>query len=219
MEQFKVTITGVTPLLHHGDDVKWRDNIKRLLMEPEHAKNSVKGDDRSPAFTWIGNLYRYAGKAVVPADNLMTMLREGGKKCPTGNKSETFGRLTQSGLVVDQAAWPITVNGAVVDVSGIESLMDVADFEAHEAWATARGFELFVKAAKIGKAKHVRVRPRFNIWEASGTVTVFEPKITQTAFQRILDVAGQYCGIGDWRPSAPTAPGQFGRFTAKVARA
>ena len=38
----------------------------------------------------------------------------------------------------------------------------------------ALGFELFAKGAKIGQSKHIRVRPRFNAWSASGTITVFD---------------------------------------------
>ena len=80
------------------------------------------------------------------------------------------------------------------------------------------GFELFVKRAKIGKAKHVRVRPMFRNWEAEGTLTVLDEEasgLKHANLQRILDLAGAMVGLGDWRPSSPT-PGCYGRFTAQV---
>jgi hypothetical protein len=74
-----------------------------------------------------------------------------------------------------------------------------------------------VKRARVGTSKHVRVRPRFSNWSASGTLTVVDPSITQEMLQHILTFAGCFCGVGDWRPSSPT-PGQFGRFTATITK-
>ena len=88
------------------------------------------------------------------------------------------------------------------------------DYEVHEAAATALGFELFAKAAKVGMSKHVRVRPRFNAWSISGSITVVDETITGDILQLILEMAGTYCGLGDWRPSSPGKPGPWGRFRA-----
>jgi hypothetical protein len=75
---------------------------------------------------------------------------------------------------------------------------------------------LFVKRARIGNAKHVRVRPRFDSWSVSGTLTVLDDSITTDVLERILTHAGAYAGVGDWRPSSPKSPGPFGRFTSTV---
>jgi hypothetical protein len=190
--------------------------MKAWAKDPANAKGSVAGDDRSPAWRWIGNLYVDGGLIVIPADNLMTVLREGGAKCPTGKKGATFKRQTQSGLVVNEAAWPILVNGKAIPYDGIKALINNTDFAQHEATATAAGFSLFVKRAKIGQAKHVRVRPRFDVWAISGSITVFDEMITQDVLQNILSFAGTYAGLGDWRPSSPKSPGPFGKFTAQV---
>jgi hypothetical protein len=77
------------------------------------------------------------------------------------------------------------------------------------------GFELFVKRAKIGTSKHVRVRPRFEQWAATGTITVMDPQLSTDTLQTILTYSGARAGIGDWRPGSPT-PGQFGMFTATI---
>jgi len=215
--QYAVTIKGETPLLMHNDNLEWAEVMKRWALEPDNKKNSVAGDDRSPAFRWIGSLYVDQGIVVIPADNLMTVLREGGKKCPTGKGQQTFKSQTQSGIVVDQASWPVVGPKGVIDyTSGIKPLMGEPDFTKHEARARELGFELFSKRARIGAAKHVRVRPRFDSWSASGTVTVFDEMITSYVLKNILDFAGRYAGIGDWRPSSPKAPGPFGKFTVEI---
>lgn len=218
MQTYQVTLTGETPLLHHNHNLEWITAIEKWLKEPGNKKLSKAGDDRTPGFMWIGHLYHFHGVAVVPSDNLMTMLREGGKKCPTGKGKETFGRLTQSGIVVDQTEWPIVdaATGKPYSVEGLDAMATVNDYEQHEAWAAERGFSLFAKGARVNQTKHVRVRPRFDRWAVTGTMTVLEEQITRDVLLNILQFAGRYAGLGDWRPSAPKNGGPFGRFTASV---
>jgi len=218
-KRYDVTLTGVTPLLQHQDNLAWDAKMKAWGNNPVNKKAGVAGDDRSPAFRWIGYLYWRGENIVVPSDNLMTVLREGGTGCPTGKRQETFKRLTQSGMLIDQAEWimtnPANKNKPYL-CDGLAGLTDEDDFATHEAWAIERGFELFCKRAKIGTAKHVRVRPRFDQWQISGSITVLEPRITKDTLQQILSYAGAYCGLCDWRPSSPKSPGPFGRFEATV---
>lgn len=204
----------------HQDNLSWCETMKKWESDPANRAGSVKGDDRSPAWRWIGYAYCEDGKVVVPSDNLMTVLREGGKRCPTGKGQGTFKSQTQSGLVVDQCAWPlITASGKEIPWSEIELLIDNSDFSEHEQKCRELGFELFVKRAKIGAAKHVRVRPRFGPgWTCSGSITVLDEMITFDVLKNILTFAGRYAGIGDWRPSSPKSPGSFGKFTAEIER-
>lgn len=213
---YHITMTGETPLLLHNDNLQWAETMKKWSLEPANKAISVAGDDRSPAWRWIGSLYVDGGRCVIPADNLMTVLREGGKRCPTGKGQTTFKAQTQSGIVVDQASWPITVAGKDVPYGSIKDLIGDADFEIHEATVASLGFALFVKRAKIGMAKHVRVRPRFDEWGCQGTMTVFDDQITKGVLTDILRFAGAYAGLGDWRPSSPKSPGPFGKFTVQV---
>jgi hypothetical protein len=213
---YEITIEGQTPLLMHHDNLSWAEAMKTWGSDPANKKTSVAGDDRSPAWRWIGNLYVESGVVVMPSDNLMTVLREGGKRCPTGKGQSTFKSQSQSGIVVDQSAWPVLVNGAGIPYDRIKKLIGETDFAEHEKVCQSLGFELFVKRAKIGMAKHVRVRPRFNTWSISGTMTVLDDQITKDVLQNILTFAGTYSGIGDWRPSSPKSPGSFGKFIATV---
>jgi len=214
--RFEVTLNGETPILMHNDNLSWGEKMKIWLSEPDNKKNSTAGDDRTPAWRWQGYMYQEAGKIVIPADNLMTLLREGGAKCPTGKGQLTFKRQTQSGLVVDQSSWPLLVRGKVVDTAQFKALIGDNDFEKHEKAAADAGFELFVKRAKIGQAKHVRVRPRFDVWSCTGTITVLDETITEEVLRRILSYAGIHAGLCDWRPSSPKSPGPFGKFSATI---
>jgi len=215
--RYTVEIKGLSPLLLHHDNLDWAEAMKKWGADPANKKGSVAGDDRSPAWRWFGNLYVEGGKIVMPADNLMTMFREGGAKCPTGKGQATFKRQTQSGILVDQSAWPIVVNGNEIPAKPFQALIENPEFEQHQQAAIDHGFELFVKRAKIGQSKHVRVRPRFDDWALSGTITVMDDMITGDVLQNILNFAGQYAGLGDWRASAPKSPGPFGRFEATCA--
>jgi len=216
MQTCKVAIVGESPLLMHWDNLVFAAKMAAWGKDPGTKGTSVAGDDRSPAWRWLGNLYHEGGRVVLPADNLMTVLREGGAKVPTGRKGATYKRQTQSGLLVNESAWPLTIGGKPIPVAEFLALDHETDFATHEAAAAAHGFMLFVKRARIGNAKHVRVRPRFDEWSASGTITILDDTITPDILQTILSFAGVYCGVGDWRPSSPKSPGPFGRFRAVV---
>lgn len=218
MQNYRVTLVGESPLLMHADDLKWRSEMERWLANPENKRASKAGDDRTPAWKWLGYCYHDGVHVGIPSDNLMTTLREGGAKVPTGKKGGTFKRQSQSGLVVNELLWPITAGSGLIRWSDVAALASVNDFVEHEAAATRLGFELFAKSAKVGASKHVRVRPRFNAWQCAGTITVFDDTISESILQSILDMAGTYCGLGDWRPSSPSKPGPWGRFRAQLER-
>lgn len=214
--KYKVTLTGESPLLMHKDNITHGEAVRRWCKNPANKSASVAGDDRTPAWTWLGYCYHDGGRLVIDSDNLMTMLRDGGKKCPAATGKGSMKAATQAGIIIDEIGWPLTVEGREIAWKAIEPLMEVDDFTKHEETAKALGFELFVKRAKVGTSKHVRVRPRFDRWACSGTLTVLDSQINTAMLKTILEHAGFYCGLCDWRPGSPVAPGQFGRFSAKV---
>jgi hypothetical protein len=218
MQTYTVTLTGKMPLLMHADNIDWADEMDRWKSNAANKKASKAGDDRSPAFRWLGSLYHDGELVALPADNLMRCLMEGGALVPVPCKArQTFKSQTQSGLMIDGMYWPLQ-NGAsssVVKVAPILALRDETEFEAHRAAAESMGFSLFVKRARIGANKHVRVRPMFEKWIVSGNINVWDTQITKGILQEILTQAGLYKGLGDWRPSSKT-PGPFGMFTAIV---
>lgn len=215
-KDYAITLTGINDLLLHKDNITWCERVKKWSKDPANKKDSVAGDDRTPAWTWLGYCYDANGLMVIDADNIMSMLRDGGKKCPAPTGKGSMKSQTQSGIICAEIGWPIEINGSTINYKAIlDQLANEHDFELHEKVAKENGFELFVKRAKIGKNKHIRVRPRFSRWSASGTLMVTDKQITQDMLQMILNFAGVYCGLGDWRPGN-MAPGQFGTFEARV---
>lgn len=215
MRQYQLTLEGITPLIMHQDNLRFMERIKAWQKDPANKEHSVAGDDRSPPWTWLGYLYHNRRVVGVPADNLMTMLREGGAKIKTGRGSETYKKQTQSGIGVDGEQFELHVGGKTIGVEPLNALIGDMDFNAHIDAAEDHGFELLVKRAKVGQSKHVRVRPMFRQWVAVGTVTVFDEDLsglTQPVLASVLNQAGALCGLGDWRPSSPKAPGSFGKF-------
>ena len=214
-KQYHIELNGRTDLLMHKDNIPFSERTQRWQKDPMNKKSSVKGDDRSPAWTWIGGVYHDDRKFIIDSDCLMSCLRDGGAKCPRPTGRGSLKSATQSGIVVDQIGWPLLVKDKEIPVAGIEHLYSEEDFEIHEETARKLGFTLFVKRARIGTSKHVRVRARFSNWSASGTITVLDKTLNKQMIETIWTFAGAQSGLCDWRPGSKT-PGQFGTFTANV---
>jgi len=228
MREYDVQITGLTPLLVHADDIAWADEMERWKLENMKAGNqkeaSKAGDDRTPAHRWIGSLYH--GKVddkdilVMPTDNIMRAIMGGAVTVliPGGKNGKTFKAESQSGIIPGSFGWPLLINGKAIAYAPIAELLKVKDFAEHQKRVEKWGFSLFMKRAKIGQSKHVRVRPRFETWATRGRLKVTNDMITDEVLAAFLERAGADKGLGDWRPGSPKAPGPYGMFTAKVAR-
>ena len=217
MRTYEVTITGKTPLLMHADNIEWADAMEAWKLNPDNKKHSKAGDDRTPAFRWLGSLYHDGESIAIPSDNLMRCIMEGGAMVlvPGGKSGKTFKAQTQSGCMSEDAYWPLLVNGKAVPIGPVLDMESEPDFSKHQQFAAANGFELYLKRAKIGSSKHLRVRPRFNRWAAVGRLVVLDDQLTGSVLRDILRYAGQYKGLCDWRPSSRT-PGPFGMFNAEI---
>jgi hypothetical protein len=217
MRTYDITITGKMPLIMHADNIEWADEMERWKNDPTSKKKSKAGDDRSPAFRWLGALYHDDKEIAIPSDNLMRCFMEGGAMVPVpgGKSGKTFKSQTQSGMLVEGTHWPLLVSGKPIPVAKVLALKTESDFGVHRETVEQLGFSLFLKRAKIGQNKHVRVRPRFEEWSGRGRLLVWDDQITTDALSQIMEQAGLYKGIGDWRPGGKT-PGPFGTFTAKV---
>lgn len=203
------TLTGISPLLVHADDVIAADELIRWRKDPGNKSISVPGDDRSPAWTWQTYVYSDESNLCMPSDALMVALRFAGAKV-TMKKQETFKSATQSGIVIDQEYLPIQGGKGVVSVASIAKIKDLP-FDEQMAAVESLGFKLDVRRAVVGSSKHVRVRPRFEPWSLKGTLNVTEQAITTEVLQTLFDIAGDRSGIGDWRPSSKKS-GTYGRF-------
>lgn len=218
MRNYAVTITGKTPLLMHHDNIDWSDFMDEWKNNPANKKLSKAGDDRTPAWRWLGCCYHDGQLLGVPQGNIMRAIMEGGAMVPVpgGKNGKTFKSQTQSGMMSVEPFWPLLINGAAIPWAEIEALQKVDKFTEHKAATRELGFELLVKRAKIGATKHVRVRPQFAAgWQIKGTLAVWDEQIDERVLRDILQYAGQYKGLCDWRPGGRT-PGPYGTFEAVV---
>jgi hypothetical protein len=214
----KVTLRGITPLLMHADNIEWSDAMDAWKNIPANKALSKAGDDRTPAWRWIGCLnYDDPQKGVVtiPSEYIMRCIMGGAAEVPTGKGRKTFKTQSQSGIMSPAFHWPMFINGKPIQMTAIQKLRKVEVFPEHQKAVEAMGFSLLVKRAKIMSSKHIRVRPRFDNWSATGVLSVTDKQITDEVLQSILDISGRIKGLGDWRPGCPT-PGPWGMFEAVV---
>lgn len=218
MRTYQVTLTGRTPLLMHQDNIEWADFMDEWKADPANKKVSKAGDDRTPSWRWLGCLYHDGTKVGIPSANIMRCMMEGGAMVPVpgGKMGKTFKSQTQSGMMSADPLWEMFVNGKPAPKwADLEALRNMPKFADQKQAAEQMGFTLLVKRAKIGTTKHIRVRPQFTQWEARGSFAVWDDQIDGKALGQILEYAGQYKGLGDWRPGGRT-PGPYGTFDAKV---
>lgn len=211
--QVEFALTGTTALLFHADDVMASDDLEAWRKDPANKNRSKAGDDRSPAWTWQTYLYQnHDGVIAWPSANLMVGLRQAGARIVM-QKQRTFKEATQSGIVISSEYLDFRYGkNRQLAFADVDAFRD-DPFTKHIEAARDLGFSLFVKRAKIGQAKHVRVRARFEPgWKIHGTLTVREPAITFDILKKILEISGDG-GQGDWRPACKT-PGPFGMYEA-----
>lgn len=221
MKRYQIELTGTTPLIMHRDNLGFSEKVRVWQKDPANKELSVAGDDRSPAWTWIGSLYTDKHYITMSADNIATCIREGGAKVPTGKKKgdQSYKKLSQSGIVLDTPEYDLFIDGEKISIDPIRGLIGNTDFADHLAEVEGLGFELLVKRAKVQMSKHVRVRPLFRNWVVRGTITVLDEDmfgLTQDVVQMIFNQAGNFCGLGDWRPGSPKSPGFYGKFSTRL---
>lgn len=216
---YEFTFTGKSSLLMHFDNIDGIAEIEAWRKDPVNKAVSVRGDDRSPAWTWIAYAYIDNGNLVIPSDNVMRALCSAGaqKEIPGGKHGKTFKDATQYGIVPTDETFSFLVGGEKVPTQEISNLWEDNDFSKHEKLAEKLGFKLFKKRAKIGQSKHIRVRPMFTEWAIKGSFVVTEQAITEEVLGDLLRIAGDRVGLCDWRPSSKT-PGPYGRFDAMLER-
>ena len=76
--KFAFTLTGLSPLLFHADDVEKNDALSEWRKDSHNKDVSKPGDDRSPPWTWQTYLYSDGDNLVLPQDNLSAALLSAG---------------------------------------------------------------------------------------------------------------------------------------------
>lgn len=214
-KQYQFSLVGISPLIQHRDSVEWADEVSRRRQEiKENDKAAfIAGDDRCPPETWKGYMYHDDKVVAMCHENLHAGLIKAAAKL-TLKRQETFKRLVASSIVFSDEFYPLLVNGLAIPWAEIVAIKGTF---AEQAEAVQKfGFRLFVKRAAVSSSKHVRVRPRLDVWSAKGIITVTDPQITTALLTQMWYIHGRYIGQCDWRPGSPKSPGAYGRFDATI---
>lgn len=210
---YDFTLTGQTPLLMHRDDVLAMDELDEARKKmPAHLR--VKGDDRSPPWSWMIYLYHDGSHICCPTENLMKTLMYGGSQTPL-TKNKRCKDLSQSGLRI-MTPFCTFLNHGKHQIKHSEILAVKPElFPAHMKAAEDLGFSLYVRRKSMGRTgtKHVRVRPMFAAgWQVTGKVVVTSSAITEEILFGIFQKSGEG-GLMDERPTSPKCAGTFGIFS------
>lgn len=216
--RYRLEIKGLTSLLMHGDNIDAGDNLGAWREDPKNKALSVRGDDRSPAWTYQTYLYvnHETGLLAIEAVALMASIRKAASLI-TLKGNTTFKSISQALIYIDEEYLEFAGPKGPIKFADVEALRSLPYSQHHMHCPKNFGFKLFAKRATVGTARHLRVRPRFDSWSARCTVVVTDTRIITTAvLKQMLELAGTRAGLLAWRPSSPKSPGRFGQFTTKL---
>jgi len=187
METIKLRIAGTRPLLMHADI--FADPLNPLTKAHKALTGKrKKTDDDHEAIArseWRGGMYYDDDIGpYIPGVMLESAMISGGKLSKQG------AQLKRSVEVISDRC-KLEYDGP----RKVEAL-----------WA--KGF-YDARSVKVSTARIMRYRPIFKVWHVECEVGFDSESIDRADVVRCFKDAGQYCGIGDYRP-------KFGRFAVEA---
>jgi hypothetical protein len=119
------------------------------------------------------------GNIVIPSVNIKAMIRDAGRNYRVSGRRTTYASLIRAGIDINPYPYvPLIHNGWVVDI----------------------------RPVVVQKSRILRARPRFDKWALEFEIINKDPTmIHKDILKKILEDAGKWYGLGDWRP-------EFGLF-------
>lgn len=178
-------LTSSAPLLqHNGQTADPLNKWSKLLKSISGKRNKTDADHEEMAhIEFLAALYMNAEGPIIPNTLLEATIINGAKKMKEG-------QVSKSGC--------FCLDHARLEYDGPRT--------AEELWTDER-FR-FAAAVRVGQARVMRMRPRFDEWAATITLQIEDSLVNVAQADRWLQIAGTQIGLGDWRP-------QFGRFTVE----
>lgn len=181
MKTYNVKIKGVTPYMQHR-----MDDLKLEAWEKDRGLIMERTDiSREDLVRAEYHCYRNPqGKCFLPADQLRGSFITAGSavKAKVGGRSKSMKQVV----------------AAMFMVTPDEILLP--------------DFDVIDKRSAVNrniKARIIVIRPKWLTWEASFELNVMNDTITKETVKSVIEYAGDYVGIGSFRP---TNNGMFGRF-------
>lgn len=185
---FRITMTGVRPLLMHSARLaNPLDSTVKAMKEISKKKTKTDDDHEEMArLEFAGSMYVHEQYGpYIPGENIERCLVDAGK-------ITRMGTALTRGLFIKTDFNPMIYKGPRT---------------VKELWAD-ENFR-HVASVKVQQNRVMRTRPMFRDWEV-GAEGVLDTSIVDVAvLGSIAETAGSMIGLGDYRP-------RFGRFTVNV---
>lgn len=181
MKKYKITINGVTPYMQHRMDDQKLEAWEKL-RGPIHERPDVALEDAKRAEY---HCYRSAdGPCFIPSEQLRGAFINAGSfvKAKVGGRSKSMKSIVAAMFMVSPEEIHLPEYDAIDKRSAVNRNI---------------------------KARVIVIRPRWNEWSVTFTLSVDEDSISVEAITQIIEYAGKYVGIGSFRPANN---GMFGRF-------
>lgn len=181
MKKYEVLIRGKTPYMQHR-----MDDLKLDEWEKKRGR-IVERDDVSKEDLLRAEFHLYRnneGKCFIPSEQLRCSFINAGSfvKSKVGNAKKSMKNVVAGMFYVTPE-----------------------EIELPETWVVDKRSAV----NKNVKARVICIRPKWNEWDAKFILSVDNDTITTEMIKDIITYAGNYCGIGSFRP---TNNGYFGRF-------
>ena len=187
MENLSLRLTSKGPgfLMHNVQLADPLNEFVKRIAEVSKKRGKTESDHMELGrLEFLGSLYLGADGPVIPAQMITACLRNAAKRRKLGT---LFGRSV------------FAVEHAYLEYDGPRT--------PKELWEDSR----FSHRASVvvQTSRCVRTRPLFVAWSATVKIGYIPEEIDRDVIVQVARDAGEYVGIGDWRPAKA---GPYGRF-------
>lgn len=186
MKDMLIKIKGITPMLLHSDAGVNPFHPLVKEMKALTGKRKKADEDRMEVARlefMLALPVNSKGHPALPTFQIAACIRDGAKRTKNGKNC-------RSAIIInsEDGYVPLIYSGAKT----------AAELFKDDNFVDAR-------AVVVQRARVIRTRPIFRKWAVEFSVSIDDSVVNDDEFLNWVDAAGQYCGIGDYRP-------EFGRF-------
>jgi len=193
MKEIKIKVTGISPMLQSCDRLADPLDAETIAYK---KLTSIRGKAKTTDIIleiakkqYINSVYYSSASGVhIPSINVKKTMEEGAKLSRNGDK-------IRKGVMIFDAELPLEYGEKLTPL---------------ELWNS--GQYLDKRSVVVGQAKVMCYRPKFAEWSFVVDVVYDESIIEGNQIVEFLAAAGQYVGLGGFRPAKN---GMFGRFNAE----
>jgi len=180
MKKYKVTIEGKTPYMQH----RMRDEALEVWEKQRGRiieRTEVGQEDRARAEY---HAFKNGQGYYIPSEHIRGALIQAGSfiKAKVGNSRKSMKNIVAAMFYVNP-----------------EEILLHKDFEIDKRSAVNKNI----------KARVISIRPKWNEWKVDFELHIDNDTITEQTINDLFEYAGNYVGIGSFRPQCN---GMFGRF-------